>query len=180
MIVPIQIPGYEHYSISTEGTVYSTINTTRTKLLSNLKIRKSHPNKNTGYLQVLLQNGKLKLKPKLFYVHRLVALHFVPNPNNHTEVNHFNFDRGDNRVENLEWVTTRENVIYSVPNRNNIVKLILNDKELLERGLNSYKKIQCTPRVSKIWNCCDGTTLKVLRLFNLNIKWGRKKPLELV
>jgi hypothetical protein len=180
MIVPIQISGYEHYSISTEGTVYSTSNTTRTKLLPKLKIRKSHPNKNTGYLQVLLQNGKLKLKPKLFYVHRLVALHFVPNPNNHTEVNHFNFNRSDNRVENLEWVTTRENVIYSVPNRNNIVKLISNDKELLEKGLNSYRKIQCTPRVSKIWNCCDGTTLKILRSHGLKIKWEHRKPLELV
>jgi hypothetical protein len=180
MIVPIQIPGYEHYSISTEGTVYSTINTTRTKTLTKLKIRKSHPNKNTGYHQVLLQNGKLKLKPKLFYVHRLVALHFIPNPNNHNEVNHLNFNRSDNHIENLEWVTTRENVIHSIPNRNNIVKLISNDKELLEQGLNSYRKIQCTSRVSKLWNCCDNTTLKILRLFDLKIKWEHKKPLELV
>jgi hypothetical protein len=180
MIVPIQIPGYEHYSISTEGTVYSTINTTRTKTLTKLKIRKSHPNKNTGYHQVLLQNGKLKLKPKLFYVHRLVALHFIPNPNNLWEVNHLNFKRDDNRIENLEWVTKRENLIHSIPNRNNIVKQILNDNELLEKGLNSYKKIQCTPRVSKIWNCSSTTALKILRSQGLKIKWEHKKPLELV
>lgn len=180
MIVPIQIPGYEHYSISTEGVVYSTSNTTRTKTLPRIKIRKSYPNKNTGYLQVLLQNGKLKLKPKLFYVHRLVALHFIPNPNNHWEVNHLNFQRGDNHMENLEWVTTRENIIHSIPNRNNIVKLISNDNELLEKGLNSYKKIQCTPRVCKLWNCSASTALKILRSHGLKIKWEHKKPLELV
>ena len=59
-----------------------------------------------GYFQVDLKN---RSKRKGLQVHRLVAMAFIPNPNNYPQINHINGDKQDNRVENLEWCTNSMN-----------------------------------------------------------------------
>jgi hypothetical protein len=71
------------------------------------RILKQRRNKKTGYCTVgLSKDGK----GKIFYVHRLVATAFIPNPLNYTDVNHINEDKTDNSVENLEWLPHKENM----------------------------------------------------------------------
>lgn len=77
------------------------------------KIREMTPTNNgNGYMIISFPVGA---KKKSCYVHRLVARAFVPNPDNKPEVNHKDHDRANNNVNNLEWVTDKENTNYSVP-----------------------------------------------------------------
>ncbi len=92
------IKEYPAYSISTEGRVMK--NSTRQILTPSKKAN--------GYMQINLFTGDGRRKKE--YVHRLVAIAFIPNPKNLPEVNHIDGRRDSNLLSNLEWVTRKENV----------------------------------------------------------------------
>ena len=91
------IPNYEGlYSINEKGSVFSHISG---------KILKQHAN-HRGYLSVdLYKDGKMKK----VVIHRLVALTYIPNPNNLPEIDHIDTDKQNNNVGNLRWCTRKEN-----------------------------------------------------------------------
>ena len=83
-----------------------------TKTLSE-KVMKPFEDKD-GYLKIQLTKDGVHNK---FFVHRLVAIAFLPNPENKPEVNHKEGNKKDNRVEMLEWNTTSENQRHAIANK---------------------------------------------------------------
>jgi hypothetical protein len=65
---------------------------------------------NNGYLIV---NLRYESKHKTHYVHRMVAETFIPNPENHNQINHIDGDKTNNNVSNLEWCTGTHNRLHA-------------------------------------------------------------------
>ena len=96
-----------------------------------------------GYQRVTLSsNGKVKK----YFVHRLVAQNYISNPNNLPYINHLNHKRDDNRVENLEWISTQDNN----RDRKNHTKLDLIKVEQIRKDSISTNK-----QLSKKYNVSD-------------------------
>ena len=138
------IKGYEgKYQISNLGRVKS-LNyhrENREKILSNT------PSKD-GYLQVnLYKEGKRKP----YSIHRLVALHFIPNPNNYEEVNHKDENKQNNTVNNLEWCTHKHNINYGTAKERMIKTQKINGKNKGSKHSKS-RKVKCIT-TDKEFNC---------------------------
>ena len=109
------VVGYEgYYEVSNLGNVRAVDRIiTRIDGVSYKKCRKSMAKvlNDDGYPTVKLsKNGK----STRIAVHRLVAMAFVPNPDELPEVNHIDFDRTNVKADNLEWVSHKDNIYYTI------------------------------------------------------------------
>jgi len=55
---------------------------------------------------------RITLRGKNYYIHRLLALNFIPNPNNYPQVNHIDADTTNYKLSNLEWCTAKGNIAH--------------------------------------------------------------------
>jgi len=90
------IEGYENYLIFEDSKVINTNNGRELKPILNDK----------GYYRIGLRKDN---KQKFFRLHRLIALAYIPNPDNKPVIDHINRNKQDNRIENLRWATRCEN-----------------------------------------------------------------------
>lgn len=108
------IIGFEGYQISTHGRLKSLdrkVWNPANKSFSLIKgLIKKQDFKNKNYAQIALCNNGIYHK---FLIHRLVALHFVPNIKNLPEVNHKDLNKQNNFYKNLEWTTRLENARHA-------------------------------------------------------------------
>lgn len=110
-----------------------------------------------GYLRVLIEKDGKKRRVAL---HRLVALAFVPNPENKPQVNHKNGTRADCRAENLEWCTNAENqrhrhsVKVSRENRAKRAVVCTSTGQVFESLSEAAR--QTETRIASIQECCKG------------------------
>lgn len=144
-----KINNFPHYLISKEGQVYST---------KTNKIKISENNQN-GYcrIELLNKNGKKK-----FYIHRLVAEAYIPNPNNYNQVIHKDLNKHNNNVENLEWCSEAMNMQHNADNKpensRKIFQFDLVDETKLIGTYNSIKEASEKTNINKtsIIHCCSG------------------------
>ena len=141
------IPQYEGlYQVSNQGQIRSIDRIVRrngetTKNLRGFILLPLY--QKSGYMFVFLsKNGKAKRMA----IHRAVALAFIPNPENKPEVNHINEDKTDNRVENLEWATIKENRNYGT----RIARGIANRNQTGEKNGMFGKRGSLNPNSKKV------------------------------
>ncbi len=113
----------EEWRIFPEDNNYSVSNRGYIKNLKTKKIIKGSLDKISGYMRTAI-------KKTSFFIHRIVAITFLPNPENKKTVNHKNKNRTDNRIENLEWSTHAEQNEHK-NNKNKEYKVHNNGKTIL-------------------------------------------------
>lgn len=117
-----KIKDFDGYKITKDGNIWSNYNEKwKTTSICN------------GY-EIVLLNGKNMA------VHRLVAITFIPNPENKPYVNHIDSDKTNNKVENLEWVTQKENCAAHGKDISHPRKVI--QKDLNGKVINTYDSLK--------------------------------------
>ena len=166
------IKGYEGlYQVSNLGRIKSLERKSKTKgnveYIKKEKVLKERFS--NGYVSVILYKNGTK---KNFRVHRLVAKAFLVNPKNLPQINHINFNRSDNRIENLEWVTAKENIQHNFKN-GNVEKIIKNAKSVGKRyGGNKNATTKAKLRLSKKVYQIDKNTGQIIKV------WDSAKDVE--
>ena len=128
-----KIDGYENYEISNLGNVKNT-NTNR--------ILKQYKNPDGYYIVVLSKNGITKS----LTIHKLVGLHFIPNPDNLREIDHIDRNKTNNSISNLRWISKSNNCRNKSKKQNTSSKFMgvcfdkANGKYVAKIRINNKKK----------------------------------------
>ena len=102
----------ENYEVSNTGKVRNKATKRPLKLQHN----------EYGYVQVILHDRK-RAYQKMRKVHRLVAIAFLPNPDNLSDVNHIDENKDNNTLQNLEWSSHKDNLNHGTRNERIKTKL---------------------------------------------------------
>lgn len=150
-----QIQGYEGlYEVSNLGRVKSLERYDKMGRL--IKEKTLNPRKHKkGYLYVGLSKDGIQKK---YSIHRLVAIAFIPNPNNLPQVNHKDENKENNCLDNLEWCTNEYNCNYGNHGKN-ISKSLLGGtlSEQTRQRMSEARSIKIVQlslngKLIKIWN----------------------------
>ena len=117
--------GYSNYSISSYG-----------RIKNNTTGRIWYGSKSGKYLGF----GARRDGREFYHVHRLVAIAFVPNPDNKPYVDHINGIQTDNRANNLRWCTCKENLNFPLAKANRSVKTVSDETKTKMRIAHLGKK----------------------------------------
>jgi hypothetical protein len=119
-----------------------------------IKIKENNPTYGTlVYYDIKIRNNNEK-KYKNFRAHRIVCLAFIENPENKPFVNHKDENPSNNKIENLEWITNKENINYSLDlnNRrknNKRSKFVIQIDPLTNKTIKEFQSISVASKETK-------------------------------
>lgn len=123
----------------------------------------------SGYYQIYLRKTVNRASQKPFFIHRLIAINFIPNPENKPCINHINSIRTDNSIANLEWVTYSENNKHAYKFGNQIRtfgeshnQTKLKENQVLEIRSKYSFRIYTLKRLSKEFNISVGAVQAIV------------------
>jgi len=102
------IKGHDGYMVSNYGEVISYRKRNSTELYDVPKVLKQ----STITTHCGKKYNRVIINKKQYYIHRLVGIHFIDNPNNKPQINHIDNNSQNNVITNLEWATNSENQIH--------------------------------------------------------------------
>ena len=146
----VKIEGFEKYEVSNLGKVRN---------MKTGKILKPRLHRNGYLMHQFYENNKRKF----LYLHRIIAIAFIDNPEEKPQVNHIDENKLNNDLSNLEWCTVRENLVHGTrmkriaeKNFKKVIQLDLNDNVL-----NVFESIKQAGQetgvfATSISACCNG------------------------
>lgn len=147
-----------NYIITKQGEVYN-VNTER--------MLKSFVGKKCPYKAVNIQLGK-RGKYKTKTIHRLIAMGFIPNPNNYPVINHIDGNKNNNSIDNLEWCSFSDNTNHAI--KTGLQKITILTPE--QSSLTKHTKLEAE-NVCKLLS--KGYSPKALkRLFDIDYDFANK------
>lgn len=146
-----------------------------------------HPGDNHGHVSARFYD-KEKKKNVDRYVHRIVAEAFIPNPHNYPIVRHLNDDPADNRVENLEWGTQKDNhadcvrngryVSFSDEARQKGIEITRTPVRVIDIKTGEYEDFYSLNDACRAKNLIQANAWKVLHGERHSVSGYRLEPLE--
>ena len=161
-----EIPGCSGYYVDKEGNVYS-------KKTGQLNKLATYYDSNNRYelIKLICDNGKRKS----FLVHRIVASVFMKNPHNYSDVHHIDGNPHNNNVNNLQWVSHKENIHESYKTLSQTRNYISADLYKGDQYVGTFRGIKAAVRYAQAHFGTSSTGLeKNLRCGNVYILINKK------
>lgn len=145
-----KIKGFNNYEISKSGKIRN---------LKNGRILKPCVDKDGYLVHCLSEKGK----SKTVFLHRIIAITFIDNPENKPCINHIDENKLNNDINNLEWCTVKENITHGTRTKRasekcwkSVIKLDLDNNFLEVFKSMTEASLKTGVLLSSISNCCNG------------------------